>query len=197
MTMPKWSTIVLVALLSGYTMYDRTNSYSDISSKLNKIKDLFSQLNNAIVELDVLNFRANNEEIIQKDKDISFLKATIDRLKALLADKENQKPSDNKQDSEPTQAELSLNVMLKKLQKLEIDVEDFGVECSAYFRKEFSKTLRVCGMEFVDYSEENKSIFDTESAAITNVDCTAKAIVTISSPRRVVLRGHAFIPDCK
>ena len=88
-----------------------------------------------------------------------------------------------------------MKVLLKKIQKLDIDVEDFGEDCKRFMRKEFSNSLRVCGMEFVDYSEENKAFFDIETTSTDDIDCTERAIATLSFPRRVVLKGHAFVPE--
>lgn len=192
-TMPRWTSVVLVAVLSGYSIYDRTNASSSINSKVDKIKTIFDKINDKIIEQrsQVQNIVRSEEQ--KKDETISFLKSTIERLKAAIAN--NDKQPTNPEEKNPTQAELNLNVLLREIQKLDVDVEDFGDECAKYMRKEFAKTLRICGYEFVEYAEENKSAFDTETTAINSVDCTAKAIVTLSLPRKVVLRGYAFIPE--
>lgn len=190
-TMPKWTSVILVAMLSGYTIYSKTRTLSIVSSELDKIKSIFDNINESLIEMQAAELKGKEEN----ETSISFLKSTIERLKALLAKKESSPSTANNEDAGPTQAELNLNELLKKIQKLDSAVEDFGDECASYMRKEFSKTLRVCGLEFVDYSDENKSVFDTETAAINNIDCTSRAIVTRSTPQKAILRGHAFIPE--
>lgn len=193
-TLSKWATVILLLLVSGYAFMEKTNSFSTLSEKLCEIQKLIDKINQYLIETKISENTTSTKESQEKDETIAFLKSSVERLKGLLAKKETtQKPVED--DSEPTQAELTQSVLLKKLQSLDIEVQDFGEECALYMRKEFAKTLRICGLEFVDFSEDTKYMFNTETAAINNIDCTSRAIATLSLPQRVVLRGHAFIPE--
>jgi len=181
-TLPKWTSFALIAMFSGYVFYDRTKLNSLILCKLGELHSIFDEINKSLIDL--------QNEINTKEEKISFLKNKVDSS----SQKIEGQVSINTDAPVKSKAELNFEELLKKIQKLDIEVEDFGSECASYMRKEFAKTLKVCGLEFVDYSEENRLLFATESAAINNIDCTARAIVTNSSPRTIVLKGHAFIP---
>lgn len=192
--LPKWATVILMVLLSGYAIMEKINSYSNLTDKLDEIQRLIDKINQYLIETEQSKNTPSIVECQEKEETIAFLKSTVERLKGLLA-KKDAEPKPKEENSEPTKAELNQTVLLKKLQSLDIEVQDFGEECSTYMRMEFAKTLRICGLEFVDFSEDTKSMFDTETAAINNIDCTSRAIATLSSPKEVVLRGHAFIPE--
>ncbi len=194
-TLPRWISVAIIALFSGYSILDKKKTCNQVRQKISSIQAAFDGINSALRELDIKDYAFTTEESKKKDETISFLKSTVERLKSLLERKETASEVKRPDDLEKSKAEVNMEELLKKIQKLDIEVEDFGEECASYMRKEFNKTLRVCGLEFVDYSSENDMLFATEKAAINNIDCTARAIVTISTPRKIVLKGHAFIPE--
>lgn len=181
-SMPKWVSFLLVICFSCYIIYDRAKFNSQIFSKLG----LFHLIINAISES-----ATNLQKIIEdKEQKISLLNNTINDISQLNEQKDKAETAE----TEKSLAELNFEELLKKIQLLDVVVQDFGPECTSYMQKEFSKALKVCGLEFADYTEENHLLFATERAAIDHVDCTARAIVTINSPKKIVLKGHAFIP---
>lgn len=186
--LPKWISVIIIAIYSWYVLRDRLKYNALIDQKLGEIRFVFNDINTS---LDDIQAKINNCE----DK-ISFLKSENENLQ-LLKIKETQAKEKTDASLGKTDAELHLDEILKKIQKLDIDIEEFGPECVQYIRKEFAKTLKVCGLEFIDYSEENQMLFATETAAINNIDCTARAIVTVTSPRKIVLKGHVFIPETR
>lgn len=191
-TLPKWTSVIFVAIMSGYAIVDKRRINLLIANKLNEIHSIANDINGSISNL--LQQIEEKKGCNNKDEEINKLKAKIKELEALLESKPIPQPMPVQRSNEKSKAELHLDDILRKIQRLDIDVEDFGEECTSYIRKEFAKTLRHCGYEFVEYSNENKEFFDTETAAIENVDCTARAIVTIASPKRIIIRGRAFIP---
>ena len=190
-TLPKWISVAMIALVSAYSILDKRRVCSQIGQKVNSIQATFEGINSTLREL--MNDSARRtEECKKKNETISFLQSTVERIKSQLGRNE---PAPVIIDPGKSKAEVYMEVLLKKIQQFDIDVEDFGDECASYMRKEFNKTLRICGLEFVDYSADNDILFATEKGAIDHVDCTARAIVTISKPRKIVLKGHAFIPE--
>ena len=194
-TLPRWITVAIIALFSGYSILDKKKACNQVRQKISSIQVAFDGINSTLQELDIKEYAFTAEESKKKDETISSLKSTVERLKSLLERKESASEVKQPDAFEKSKAEINLEELLKKIQKLDIEVEDLGDECASYMRKEFTKTLRVCGLEFVDYSFENENLFTTEKAPINNVDCSARAIVTISTPRKIVLKGHAFIPE--
>lgn len=182
LTLPKWTSVAFIAMFSGYALYDRAKFNSLVVCKLGEIHAIFNEINDSINDL--------QKEFNSKEEMISFLKTKV----GSFSEKVGQHSQDATVETEKSTAEINFEELLKKIQKLDIEVEEFGDECATYMRKEFSKTLKVCGLEFANYSEENRMLFATESAAINNVDCTARAIVTTASPKKIILKGHAFIP---
>lgn len=191
-TLPKWISVILVAFLSGYAIAYKRKKNSLVASKLDEIHSFTNDINASISDL-LLQIK-EQKECEKQNENTNNLKARIKELESLLDSKPTPQPAPVQDSSEKTLAESHLEDVLKKIQALDIDVEDFGEECTSYIRKEFAKTLRHCGYEFVEYSNENKQFFETETAAIGNVDCNARAIVTIASPKRIIIKGHAFIP---
>lgn len=192
-TLPKWISVILVAFLSGYAIADKRKNNSLVASKLDEIHSVTNDINASISNL-LLQIK-EQKECGQKDENINGLKARIKELESLLDSKPAPQPTPVQDSFEKTLAELHLEVILKKIQELDIDVESFGEECTSFIRKEFKRTLRTCGLEFIDYSTENNSFFNSETAAINNIDCTARAIVTITNPKKVVLKGSVIIPE--
>ncbi len=192
-SLPKWISVIFVAFLSGYAIADKRKNNLLVASKLDEIHSVTNDINASISDL-LLQIK-EQKECGQKDENINDLKVRIKELESLLDSKSTPQQTPIQDSSEKTMAELHLEDILKKIQRLDINVEDFGEECTSYIRKEFARTLRHCGYEFVEYSNENKQFFDTETAAIENVDCNARAIVTIASPKRIIIKGHAFIPE--
>lgn len=186
-TLPKWTSVILVAFLSGYVIADKRKNNSLVASKLDEIHSITNDINGSLSNL-LLQIKE------QKDENTN-LKAKIKELESLLDSKPAPLPTPVQDSSEKTLAELHLEVILKIIQELDIDVESFGEECTSFIRKEFKRTLRTCGFEFLDYSTENSSFFNSETAAINNIDCTARAIVTIANPKKVVLKGSVIIPE--
>lgn len=193
-TLPKWATIILLVLLWAYAIIEKSKYLSYISDKLAEIDKIIDKINHFLLETELSKKTSAIEEYQKKDDTIALLKSTVERLEGLIANNAT-KIEPVEVVSELSQSERNQAVLLKKLQTLDFEVEDFGEECSSYIRKEFSKALRTCGLEFVDYSENTKYMFAVETAAIDFIDCTARAIATLSSPKEVVLRGHAFIPE--
>ncbi|GEM_PF-3507008 len=192
-TLPKWASVIFVAIMSGYAIVDKRRINSLIANKLDEIHSIANDINDSISNL--LQQIKEQKECDNKNEEINKLKARIKELEALLESKPIPQPIPVQPSNEKSLAELHLDIILKKIQGLDIEVEDFGDECTSYIRKEFNKTLRQCGYEFIEYSHENRQFFNTERGAIDHVDCTARAIVTIASPRLTILKGHAFIPE--
>lgn len=195
LTLPKWVPIASTVLMFGYFLFDKKKLSTQIGQKINGIQTLFESINSTLSQINLEALASQEEECRKKDETISFLKSNVERLKSLL--KRNDTPPINTKsdDNEKSEAELNMLDLLRKFQKLDIVVDDFGTECASYMRKEFNKALRICGLEFADYSPENQVLFATEKAAIDSIDCTARAIVTNSTPRKIILKGHAFIPE--
>lgn len=187
LTLPKWVPITSTVLMFGYFLFDKKKLSTQIGQKINGIHTLFESINSTLSNIDLEALASQEEECQKKDETISFLN---EQLKSLLDHKEFSTTTPEK-----SIAQIHFKELLKKIQKLDIEVEEFGDECASYMRKEFNRTLRKCGLEFVDYSAENQVLFSTEKAAINYIDCTARAVVTIVSPRQTVLKGHAFIPE--
>lgn len=196
LTLPKWVPIASTVLMFGYFLFDKKKLSTQIGQKINGIHTLFESINSTLSNIDLEALASQEEACRKKNETISFLKSSVERLKSALARAEEPRNgSTTSDDTEKTHTEIHLEEFLKSIQKLDIEVDDFGNECAKYMRKEFNKTLRLCGLEFADYTAENQILFATERAAIQNVDCTARAIVTTTSPRRIILKGHAFIPE--
>lgn len=191
---PQWVSVVLIVFLFGYLILYKKRIYTQIGQKFDGIQTIFDSINTTLSNLDANALQSRTEECYEKDE-IIILKSRVEQLESQLARIEGPPVVTNTDNMDKSKFEIYFKAVLKKIQKLDIEVDAFGEECALYMRKEFSRTLRSCGFEFVDYSAENKMLFATEEGAINNVDCTARAIVTISSPREIVLKGHAFIPE--
>lgn len=191
-TLPKWTSVIFAAFMSVYAIVDKRRINSQIANKLNEIHSIASDINDSISNLLQ---QIKQKERDNKDEEINNLTARIKDLELQLESEPASQPIPVQRSNEKSLAEFHLDIILKKIQGLDIEVEDFGEECTSYIRKEFKKTLRQCGYEFIEYSYENQQFFDTERGAIDHVDCTARAIVTIASPKLTILRGHAFIPE--
>lgn len=200
-SLPKWISGVLVAMLFGYSLSESKKRLSLLGKKLAEIQGLLNdaslQTKNACDD----SFESDNKIQQEKDAEIDTLKSTIEELKSQINESTSCAPVTkddwDKISIEKSILETNFKETLKKIQSLDIEVDDFGPECADYMRKEFKKTLRACGLEILDYTPDNQEMFSIETATISDVDCTARAIVTTSKPRMVIIKGHVFVPQTK
>ncbi len=99
--------------------------------------------------------------------------------------------------SEKEGFKFNSETLLKSFQNLYTECLDFEPEVVQYFRKEFQKTLRQLGMEFLEVTPSHPKFYDlcdVERGGAKNFDLTAVPIVH-TCDQSLVLRGHCFMPE--
>lgn len=202
--LPEWASISLLFVFCSVLLlyklrglketvakFDNTNSrIEEISLKFGALKsEITASINdyeNRLSELPSLSV------IEEKDNQIKELQAALENASNRISALSNVSATVNVQD--PYKYGGYTGLLLEVIQKLDFEVEDFGEECAAYLRKQFTRVLGTCGLRFVDYSENDKDFFNTEATpAIDKVDCTRRAIVKGDNDE-VIMYGRAFIP---
>ena len=113
-TLPKWITVAIIALYSGYSILDKKKACNQVRKKISSIQVAFDGINSTLQELDIKDYAFTAEESRKKDETISFLKSTVERLKSLLERKETAPEVKRSGDLEKSKAEVYMEEFLKK-----------------------------------------------------------------------------------
>ena len=194
--LPYWMSIILVLALVIFVYIEKLSAVKRYGATIDRISKETNILNIKIEKMpSTINNQISNLELEEKQKIIDSLnqKVTllVGKLKAVSAETASTS-SVSTYNTDGGYIELFLHLV----QNLDFEVDDFGEKCANYIREQFSKTLQMCGLKFVNYSKETSDYFSTERTnLVTKPNCTARAIVTKKTPTTLILPGHAFIPE--
>lgn len=151
---------------------------------------------------------AVNEEIEQLRATVRQLTAENEKLKAKVTEVPSQhsdlqqqirKLQEDNQSltqrlAESYTATKTTRKLLELVQRIDSEADSFGDDCAEFLNKELSYSLKVCGLEFRDYSDEHSNCYSVEPMpAITKVNYDTRAIVR-RGEGNTVCTGHVFVP---
>lgn len=152
-------------------------------------------VNEEIAQLRATIQRLNTEngeleaKVSQASAQHADLHLQIDKLR-----EENQSLTQRLAKSNTESYDRTTRKLLELVQRIDSESDSFGDDCAEFLKKELSYSLKVCGLEFRDYSEEHSNCYSVEPmSAITEVNYDTRAIVR-RGEGNTVCTGHVFVP---